>query len=64
MRAFQLILGRAPESAELKASRQFVAATRARMKPAVSQSAGEAPPGEWLELCRALYNLNDFVYVD
>jgi hypothetical protein len=61
--AFRLILGRDPERAELKASRDFVSQTRERSTD-VAAAQRTAPAREWVELCRALFNLNDFVYVD
>jgi hypothetical protein len=54
-RAFQLVLGRAATAKELKMSREFL-------------QAGDGRNGvtneRWAELCRALFNLNAFVYVD
>jgi hypothetical protein len=61
--AFRLILGRNPGRAELRASHDFVSRTRERSS-AFSSAKPTAPPAEWVELCRALFNLNDFVYVD
>ena len=61
--AFRLILGREPERAELKASRDFVRQTRERSTDSAAAQRTD-PPREWVELCRALFNLNDFVYVD
>jgi len=63
-RAFQFILGRDPSRAELKASREFIMQTRDRANAIAGRPDGTAPPREWVELCRALFNLNDFVYVD
>lgn len=71
--AFRRILARRPNEAELRASREFVKQTRARAAfaaaavpgtAAAATSAAADPPLEWNELCRALFNLNDFVYVD
>jgi len=77
-RAFRQILGRRPSSAELQAALRFVQATREQRFPAVvdgasgptgpdsvlSTASSAGPRLEWVELCRALFNLNDFVYVD
>ncbi len=55
--AFRLALGRSPTESELPAAMEFVSAA----------PAGEPPPAEfvaWTELCRALFNLNAFVYVE
>jgi hypothetical protein len=52
-RAFRLVLGRRATTNELKMSREFLSAS----------SSGGAKKG-WIELCRALFNLNAFVYVD
>lgn len=54
-RAYRTILGRPPTKKELAMSRNFLAA---------SMKDNEAAEAGWTELCRALFNLNAFVYVD
>ena len=53
--AFQLVLGRAATTKELKMSREFLEASDGR---------NGVTNERWAELCRALFNLNAFVYVD
>jgi hypothetical protein len=55
-RAFQLALGRAPAAGEREKSRSFLSARRG----------GNQPPTqtEFTALCRALFNLNAFVFVE
>jgi hypothetical protein len=57
--AFRLILGREPAPAELLRSNEF-------LQGSASPTAPADPPGhaEFTRLCRALFNLNAFVYVD
>ena len=55
--AFRLALGRSPTESELAAAMEFASAT-----PAGEPSPTE--PAAWTELCRALFNLNAFVYVE
>jgi hypothetical protein len=72
--AFRSILGRRPDRVEARAAREFVESTRARRERSLNPGENPAgsdetyrkkdPPVEWTELCRALFNLNDFVYVD
>ena len=72
--AFRLVLGRRPGAKELIMAREFLQASKRRRETAqlpdtprtTSQSLLTSAPtgGEWTELCRALLNLNAFVYVD
>ncbi len=55
--AFRLILGRHATRAERGATHDFLRETRAR-------AGGSTADTAWIELCRALFNLNDFVYVE
>ena len=55
--AYRLVLGRHPSSTEIELSRQFLAETQERL-------GAVGPLASWTELCRALFNLNAFVYVD
>ena len=54
--AFRLILGRGPEPREMTIAREFIKAN-------YRKDAGKAD-GDYSELCRALFNLNTFVYAD
>lgn len=54
--AFRLALGRRPRQNEMELAREFISETRQRQ--------GAPPAAEWLELCRGLFNLNAFVYVE
>ncbi len=54
--AFRLILGRKPTDKERTLALEF-------LKP-IAQSARDAADGDYSELCRALFNLNDFVYAE
>lgn len=56
-RAFRLVLGREPSGKELRMSREFLQAAEGRTGAAAESE-------RWVELCRALFNLNAFVYVD
>jgi hypothetical protein len=56
--AYRLILGRQPTSEEETLSRQFLDASTARAESAQPSLTGLT------ELCRALFNLNAFVYAD
>jgi hypothetical protein len=67
--AYQLILGSSPTPRELNMSREFVAATLSRQAEegtaGTSLSTVANPESRvWMELCRALFNLNRFLYVD
>jgi hypothetical protein len=75
--AFRLALGRRPATKELMMAREFLQTSKRRretpqtrdVRQTTSQSSyqyQELTPlrGEWTELCRALLNLNAFVYVD
>ena len=64
-RAFRLILGRAPSAKERKLADDFLAAcrTRATELPSADQALVNSP-AEMEEFCRALFNLNAFVYVE
>ena len=72
-RAFRLVLGRAATARELKMSREFLQSCSSRRDEAhsgedaeskVSLLTSAATKESWVELCRALFNLNTFVYVD
>jgi hypothetical protein len=68
-RAFRLVLGRAATARELKMCRDFLQSCRQREEGEGSEfkanrPASAAPKKSWTELCRALFNLNAFVYVD
>ncbi|MGE3308721.1 MAG: DUF1549 and DUF1553 domain-containing protein [Limisphaerales bacterium] len=71
--AFRLALGRRPTTDELRMSLEFLDATNHRFMSSESSdgTAGTGPAtsespmrGAWSEFCRALFNLNAFVYVD
>jgi hypothetical protein len=69
--AFRLILGKPASAKEQAMTRDFLQSCSNRREEAPVQSAIDqslltsAPLGEdWAELCRALFNLNSFVYVD
>ena len=69
--AFRLALGRRANGKELKMAREFLESCRSRRKEAQIRSAMDqslltsaATNDAWAELCRALFNLNSFVYVD
>ena len=76
--AFRLILGKRTSNNGLSMAREFLQSTRSRREEVPVQSAignpqsaihpslaRSAPPTEnWAELCRALFNLNSFIYVD
>jgi hypothetical protein len=55
--AFELILGRKPRDTERTLALDFIKTN--------DRGAGTASAdGDYSELCRALFNLNDFVYVE
>ena len=54
--AFQLILGRKPRDAERTLALDFIKTN--------DRHAQDNADGDYSELCRALFNLNDFVYVE
>jgi Protein of unknown function (DUF1553) len=72
--AFRLALGRRPGANELTMAREFLQTSKRRREAAQTPDARQtttasmpestATQGEWTELCRALLNLNSFVYVD
>ena len=76
--AFRLALARHANGKELKRSREFLHSCSSRRKGAPAQSEIGNPKSSinqgrrtsvfstesWGELCRALFNLNSFVYVD
>ena len=75
--AFRLVLGRPPNGKERTMALEFLEASRKQGTTPIpadlphQKSAGEgtqlpaaAPGDEWTELCRALFNLNAFVYAD
>ncbi len=55
--AFRLALGRRANGRELRMGREFLGSITSRREAAAATDA-------WAELCRALFNLNSFVYVD
>ncbi|MFI4875123.1 MAG: PSD1 and planctomycete cytochrome C domain-containing protein, partial [Blastopirellula sp. JB062] len=55
--AYQKALQRDPSAAELKAASAFLAAQAARDGAAGEQEA-------WVDLCQALFGLNEFIYID
>jgi mono/diheme cytochrome c family protein len=57
--AYRLALGREPDPVEAEAARQFVSAMQAR-----SGDSGGAEAEAWQSFSRALFRLNEFVYVD
>jgi hypothetical protein len=68
--AFRIVLGRQAGSKELKMAREFVTAAEQRLDADAtktgtpSDGANRAEVAGLSELCRALFNLNAFVYVD
>jgi hypothetical protein len=60
--AFRLILGRPPSSSERSLTSAFLQSCASRRKE--TQSSTLDPDPTITELCRALFNLNAFVYVD
>jgi hypothetical protein len=72
--AFRLALGRRPNGREIKMAQEFQQSCLSRRKetptsvvaPARKQKlpTPAATTDAWAELCRALFNLNSFVYVD
>jgi hypothetical protein len=60
--AFRLIVGRPPSSTERTLSRQFLQACSSRRQEDATSNASDHL--DIAELCRALFNLNAFVYVD
>jgi hypothetical protein len=64
-RAFRLVLGRAATGKELAMARDFLKPSIGNQEITVDQKSSSLTPSEnWTELCRALFNLNAFVYVD
>ena len=63
-RAFGLILGRPPTAKESVFAQAFVKASEVRQGEAEPDSGTPVAPSGLAELCRALFNLNAFVYVD
>ena len=75
--AFRLVLGRWPNPKERAMAQEFIASARHRTEaPGPSTAVNSKSPNEgdtplsmgpseeWAELCRALFNLNTFVYAD
>jgi hypothetical protein len=65
-RAFRLVIGRTPSAKERALAWQFLEPASSRRQPsqiAVSKEVN-LTPAALEELCRALFNLNAFVYVD
>jgi hypothetical protein len=63
-RAFRLVIGRSPSASERVLSEEFLAACNQRDPAPADRSALRVPRSALTELCRALFNLNAFVYVD
>ncbi len=71
-RAFRLIIGRAPSAKERELTREFLAIRNIQRQQAPSSTAGKdrgsltsaAAGNDMEDVCRALFNLNAFVYVD
>jgi hypothetical protein len=59
--AYRLALGRAPEPAEIAAAREFLGGLAARLK---AEGRGDPEAGAFEAFSLALFNLNEFVYVD
>ncbi|MBI1310163.1 DUF1553 domain-containing protein [bacterium] len=59
---FQLALGRAPDSEEQRLSRDLLERHSKRHRSTVPQS--EAQRQALIDLCRAIFNLNEFIYID
>jgi hypothetical protein len=57
---YERTLGRPPTEQELAAARMFLAASFGQQDTAVS----DATPAALVELCLAILNLNEFIYVD
>jgi len=68
--AFRLIVGRAPNATEKNLTHEFLESNHRRQQrektaaAAGTTAASAATVAEWSEFCRALFNLNAFVYVD
>lgn len=62
-RAYLLILSRRPEREELDASQQFLSAARQKLQ-AGDIAADQLDSQTWQSLIRALFRLNEFVYID
>ena len=61
-RAFRLILGHAPTAKECRLAREFLNESAGRRGDAAGPE--QLTAADWAELCRALFNLNAFAYVD
>jgi hypothetical protein len=62
--AFRLALGRKPTAKEARLARRFIESSQDRTGPTASQHETRGTQHGLAELCRALFNLNAFVYVD
>jgi hypothetical protein len=62
--AFRLALGRKPTAKEARLARRFIESSQDRTGPTASQHESRGTQHGLAELCRALFNLNAFVYVD
>ena len=62
-RSYLLALGRAPDSEELAASQQFLDNVRGKLQ-ASGIPADQLEPQAWQAFVRALFRLNEFVYID
>ncbi|MEY2409323.1 MAG: hypothetical protein QOF48_1993 [Verrucomicrobiota bacterium] len=72
-RAFRLIIGRGPTSQEMSITQDFLKSSDDSLAEAPPRATGGAKKktlsstdsaAAWTELCRALFNLNAFVYVE
>lgn len=63
-RAYQLALGRHPTPPELAASAQFIEAQNARRRERDKLASAAASREAVTDYCQALFNLNEFLYVD
>lgn len=59
--AFKLVLQRKPAETEIEAARTFLAKQRAQ---AEAETAAAPDETAWTSFCRAMLNLNEFIYVD
>jgi hypothetical protein len=59
LRAWLLAFGRPPAKAEIDRVNRFL-----RERTAANKSAAEAEDAAWTALCRALFNANEFIFID
>ena len=62
-RAYKLALGRAPETDETDAAMQFLGESRETLR-AAGVASDEIDRQAWQALARAIFRLNEFVYID